>query len=82
MNERLRVACINKCIAEGKEFMVCVAVLYAWATGEECAVCFKVSYGDALCDYKCLKIPLCENICVRVFSESLHFPIAINTPNL
>ncbi len=31
--------------------MVCVA---AWATGEECAVCFKVSYGDALCDYKSL----------------------------
>lgn len=58
MEKGLRVASINKCgseaISEGKEFMVCVAVLYAWVTGEECAVCFKVSYGDALCDYKSL----------------------------
>lgn len=54
----LRVASINKCgseaISEGKEFMACVAVLCAWATGEECAVCFKVSCGDAFCDYKSL----------------------------
>lgn len=58
MKKWLRVASINKCgseaISEEKEFMAYVAVLYAWATREECAVCFKVSCGDALCDYKSL----------------------------